>query len=364
MSAQTSPRESTTPAPSASRDVLFLSTSDMIWGAERSMLTIARLVDRLPGHRVAVASPNPALRTAWGERARFAALPASGGPLRRVLLGFVGLIRFAPRSGTVVVFDLLTLPAVAVLRPWLRRRGVGVVLDVHDSIETRPRLRTVLWLARAVDRAVCVSEYIAAQLPRTTRRTVVHRPIEAPAHAERTSGRPVVAIIGVVLPHKNLKLGLEAAALATSPFQLLVVGEAPTSEHAYAAEIDAEGERLLGDRYARVPTRPHAEVFAGVDVLLFLNATEPSGRVIAEAQAAGVAVVCTDRGGAAEFVIDGETGYRFRADDPAAAAAAIDRAVSDDRDRRRVVDRARAWAEDHYAPDRQAERYAAELALA
>lgn len=342
------------------RDVLFLSTSDMIWGAERSMLAIARLVGTSPDFRVALATCNEELRGEWGSLGSSAVLPRAASPARRVLVGLVGLARCAPRGGTVIVFDLLTLPGVALLRPWLTRRRVRIVLDLHDSTETRPRLRSVIWLTRAVDQVVCVSEYVAQQLPAGVRREVVHRPID-PMRASRTSGlRPVVAIIGVVLPHKQPLFGLRAAAAAAqnSDFDLLIVGAAPRQQKAFEDEVDALGRSLLGDRYRREAARPHEQVLDGVDVLLFLNPTEPSGRIIAEAQSAGVAVICTDRGGAAEFVIDGTTGYSFTSGDLRSAAAAIERAVGHPEERRRLGESGRRWSEEHYSPDGQALRYA------
>lgn len=338
-----------------------MSTSDMIWGAERSLLVTARLLSKRDDLCVAVASPNPALQAEWTPSGAFGRLPPSGRPTRRVLLGLYGLLRYAPRSGVVVVFDLLSLPAVAVLRPWLRLRRTRIVLDLHDSVETRPRLRTVLWLARAVDRVVCVSEYVGAQLPPRTSRSVVHRAIEPAAARSPSSGRPVVAIVGVVLPHKGVALGLQAAALASTAPDVLVIGHAPEAEHEYEVEIDRLGAQLLGDRYRREARRPHTEVLDGVDVLLFLNPTEPSGRIVAEAQAAGVPVVCTDEGGASEFVHDGETGWTFRAGDRGSAAAAIDEVLSDPSERARRVERAALWAEERYAPRAQADRYAEEL---
>jgi glycosyltransferase involved in cell wall biosynthesis len=58
--------------------------------------------------------------------------------------------------------------------------------------------------------------------------------------------------------------------------------------------------------------------------------TEPEGfgRAIVEAQAMGRMVIATDHGAAAETVEDGVTGWRIPPGDPAALAAALDRALS------------------------------------
>jgi glycosyltransferase involved in cell wall biosynthesis len=56
------------------------------------------------------------------------------------------------------------------------------------------------------------------------------------------------------------------------------------------------------------------------DLLIHLCPNEPFGLAILEAMAAGVAVVVPDRGGAGSLVEDEVSGFRFRADDPAALA--------------------------------------------
>ena len=65
---------------------------------------------------------------------------------------------------------------------------------------------------------------------------------------------------------------------------------------------------------------------------------EAFGNVAIEAMATGVPVITYDRGGPAEIVIDGETGFVVPVDDVAALVAAVERIETIDRTmcRRRV----------------------------
>ena len=64
---------------------------------------------------------------------------------------------------------------------------------------------------------------------------------------------------------------------------------------------------------------------AGATVFVMPSRLEPFGIVVLEAWRAGVAVVATTRGGAPEFVDDGETGVLVDPFDTPAFAAALAR---------------------------------------
>jgi glycosyltransferase involved in cell wall biosynthesis len=69
---------------------------------------------------------------------------------------------------------------------------------------------------------------------------------------------------------------------------------------------------------------PHAvECLTDADLLLHLCPVEPFGLAILEAMTAGVPVLVPDSGGAGSLVTDGVSGFRFRANDPAALATRL-----------------------------------------
>ncbi len=84
---------------------------------------------------------------------------------------------------------------------------------------------------------------------------------------------------------------------------------------------------------------------------------EPFGLVAAEAMMRGTAVVVTDRGGLAEMVVEGETGFRVPANDDAALAEAITRVLADRALAERMGAAARAHALEHLTIDGAVERY-------
>jgi glycosyltransferase involved in cell wall biosynthesis len=71
------------------------------------------------------------------------------------------------------------------------------------------------------------------------------------------------------------------------------------------------------------------QLFYDADIFTLPSLGECFGIASVEAMAAGLPVVATRVGGAADIVEDGQTGYLIGADDPAALGAALDRLVSD-----------------------------------
>ena len=82
-------------------------------------------------------------------------------------------------------------------------------------------------------------------------------------------------------------------------------------------------------------------VFASIDVLLVPSWEEPFGRVVAEAMAAGVPVVATSRGGPAELITDGVTGYLAEPQRPDLWVEPSRRLLTDANLRRRISEEAR-----------------------
>ncbi len=96
--------------------------------------------------------------------------------------------------------------------------------------------------------------------------------------------------------------------------QLLVVGDGPYREQMQCALAAAGADaRFLGFRHGR----ELSTIYASCDLFVFPSTTDTLGQVVMEAQSAGLPVLVTDRGGPAEVVDDGRTGFVLPAD-PAA----------------------------------------------
>ncbi len=136
--------------------------------------------------------------------------------------------------------------------------------------------------------------------------------------------RPVLLYVGRLSREKNVaalprlqqslqRLGIE--------HRLVVVGDGPMRAEVVAACPGAICPGTLGrDRLA--------EAYASADLFVFPSTTDTAGNVVLEAQASGLPVIVSDRGGPREYVRPGVTG-EVCADDPhawtlAAARLAVD----------------------------------------
>ncbi len=146
----------------------------------------------------------------------------------------------------------------------------------------------------------------------------------------RRSGIPsaavVVGTVGRLAEEKNLDFLSRAIArflAATPDAYALIVGDGPSREP--IAEVFAAaglGHRVVFTGALRPPAL--VDAYHAMNVFAFASLTETQGLVLAEAMAAGVAVVAVDAPGAREIVRDGLNGRLLPAVDEAAFHAALD----------------------------------------
>jgi len=206
-----------------------------------------------------------------------------------------------------------------------------------------------------------------------TERFVPLAPAEREAARARlglpTAGRLVVSVSRLV-PRKGMDVLIEAAArlAASHPDLTIAIGGTGRDSGRLERLVARTGApvRLLG----RVPHDDLPALYGCGDVFAMLCRNrwggleqEGFGIVFVEAAAAGVPQVAGDSGGAAEAVVDGETGLVVqRPDDPAAVAAAIAQLL-DDPDRCEQMGAAgRARAVAHFSYDALAARLDTALA--
>ncbi|NVO17283.1 MAG: glycosyltransferase [Rhodoplanes sp.] len=161
---------------------------------------------------------------------------------------------------------------------------------------------------------------------------------------------PLVGVFSRLAQWKGQHVVLDA--LATLPeVRGIIVGDALFGEQDYAATLRAQTEKLglagrvqfLGHR-ADVPLLMQA-----VDVMIHPSvAPEPFGRTLVEAMLAGVPVVATDAGAAADILDGGAAGTLVPPGDAAALAGAVARVLARPDDLAAQLDRATARAQDRY----------------
>lgn len=137
-----------------------------------------------------------------------------------------------------------------------------------------------------------------------------------------------VGIIGRITPlkgHLHFIKAMAKVARQVPQLKIWIVGDAPASKEAYKEQVQVLVKRLglwpvtdfLGTQ------RDIPGILAHLDLLVLATTThEAFGRVIIEAQAAGVPVVATRVGGVIDIIEDGKTGILVSPQDPGSIAEA------------------------------------------
>ena len=183
-------------------------------------------------------------------------------------------------------------------------------------------------------------------------------PIGAPLERLAHNGRFVIGTAARISPQKCLEDLLESLALAHSrlpPYVLRIAGAPETGAEAYAAQLHEQARGLSVEWVGE-----ESEVGRFLQSLdLFAQVSEPAGcpNASLEALAAGLPVVATNVGGAAEQVIDGFTGRLVPRRDPAAFADALVELAANPALRARFVQAGRNHAAQHFSLDRMVADY-------
>jgi glycosyltransferase involved in cell wall biosynthesis len=169
-----------------------------------------------------------------------------------------------------------------------------------------------------------------------------------------------VGIIGRLAPWKGQDVFLDGFARAFADTQIIaaIVGAALFGEEAWEQRLRRDVDRLgLGGRVEFRGFR--SDVLAELqrlDVVVHASVVaEPFGQVIVEAMAAGVPVVATSAGGAAELVQHDVNGLLYPPGDARALGEALRRLAADQGLRRRLARAGRERAQD-FRPDEVAPR--------
>jgi glycosyltransferase involved in cell wall biosynthesis len=117
--------------------------------------------------------------------------------------------------------------------------------------------------------------------------------------------RPALIYVGRLSREKGLVLFDDLQTLLIRhhvSHRFIFVGDGPMRE---------ELKRLCPDAVftANLPHADVAEAMASADVFVFPSTTDSAGNVVLEAQACGLPVIVSDRGGPSENMRDGETGF-------------------------------------------------------
>jgi glycosyltransferase involved in cell wall biosynthesis len=154
-------------------------------------------------------------------------------------------------------------------------------------------------------------------------------------------GRVNFAYVGRVSKEKDLHILAKAFRLAIergANARLVVVGDGPYREELEQGVADLP---VLFTGY--VKGEALSELYASADALVFPSTTDTFGNVVLEAQASGIPVIVTDRGGPQENLLPGETGLVVRGKSAEELAGAIERLAGDAPLRQRMGRAAREY---------------------
>lgn len=305
----------------------------------------------------------------------------------RVLLPHPGLVRRINRFADDVGADSI------VLDPALPLGLIGPSLDrpyqllLHGAEVTVPgRLPVANLLLRRVlrgaEKIIAFGGYPAAEAERAAGRPLPlsvipcgidnrrFRPLdEGEKRAVRSRyglhDGPLVLSLSRLVPRKGMDVLIDAAARLRADIDDVQVAIGGSGRDLARLEKQAASLAAPVTFLGRVPGHDLADVFGAADVYAMLCRNrwggleqEGFGIVFLEAAAAGVPQVAGDSGGAAEAVLDGETGFVVDPTDVDAVVSALERLLTDEELRRRMASAGRTRACLEFDYDRLAPRLA------
>ena len=220
--------------------------------------------------------------------------------------------------------------------PWRDRRARAVSGLVYRRCDHVVAVSSAIRDLLVTDYGVA-PERVEVLLPTTTAPPTAGGPPPVP-------GRPVVGLVGRLVPEKGVDVFLRAAALVSGVVPqtaFLVVGDGPLRpdlEHR-AAMLGLAGT-VTFTGYRSDATR----LLAGLDVLVVPSRSDGSPLVVCEAMAAGVPVVGSRVGGLPDLVEDGGSGLLVRPGEAEDLARALVSLLLDPEAARRLGARGRSLA--------------------
>jgi glycosyltransferase involved in cell wall biosynthesis len=355
--------------------VLHLNTETGWRGGEAQTLLLARGL-RERGHVSIIATPPG---SPLGERARAAGLDVRAVRMRgefdlRAVFALARLMRACrPDVLHYHTSHAITLGALAGLAAGFASRRPPAVLSRRVSFSLRRNPLARLKYRFRIDHIIAVSDgvrwVLIAEGLAPEKITVIHSGIDLSAFApsrvagERfrreagvPEGAPLIGSVGALVPHKGHCHLLEAMVgpAARQPgLRLALVGVGPLlgELRRQSADLGLEGRVVFAGFRADMPA-----VIPAFDLLVLPSVSgEGSPAVVKEAMACGVPVVATELDGVREIVEDGSEALLVPPGDAARLSEAIERVLSDEPLRRRMIEGARTKVRD-YSADRMVER--------
>ncbi len=226
--------------------------------------------------------------------------------------------------------------------------------------------RVMSWSKRVIVPSTVIGKHMieAFGVPKENIR-LIHRSVDlgkfsVPRQDDPGKSAFVIALVGRITPLKGHGYFLRAMAkvVRLMPYvKIWIIGDVPEKKEAYRQELLTLVKHLgLSDHVEFLGNRRDIpELLAQTDLLVLSTVTQEAfGRVILEAQAAGVPVVATRVGGVVEIIDDGRTGVLVPPKDVETMAREVMRVLKDRKLSENMVAAARKKLEAQFTLDRMA----------
>jgi L-malate glycosyltransferase len=349
-------------------NILYISHTSQLGGAEHSLLTLLERLDRGRfGPAVVVPGPGPLT-----ERLDALGVPHHVAPMERLertrnpvkLLGYYRMWRRAAGQIAGLIgrleADLLhanSTTAHLFSSPAAARTGTPCVWHVRDVSLTRIT-RIDRQMAERATAIIAISNAISESVPDAAREKacVIHNGVDTNRFAPGDgmalrnelgigADTPLAGIVGQIVPWKGHGRFLDAAAQVAKSVpkaRFLVVGDNRFGDHpGLLDQLKVRARELgIGDCVNFVGWREDVPaVMNALDVLVLASENEPFGRVVIEAMACETPVVSFACGGPLDIIEPDVTGMLVPPLDVAALAGAMERLLTD-RERAAAMGRA------------------------
>ena len=221
--------------------------------------------------------------------------------------------------------------------------------------------KRVIAISEVIGRHMVQDFKVAPELMRVIPRSVDLSRFQIGRAAKKAEDPKVITMIGRLTPLKGHRYFLKSMAQLARQIpnlRIQIIGDAPSRKKHYKEELQLLTKRLglarqvefLGNR------RDIPQLLSHSDCLVLSTVTQEAfGRVILEAQAAGVPVVATRVGGVMEIIDDEQTGLLVMPKDSEAMAKAVRRVLTDPELSQKFIEHAQKKIDSCYTINHMAE---------
>ncbi|MBI4308890.1 MAG: GT4 family glycosyltransferase PelF, partial [Candidatus Omnitrophica bacterium] len=337
-----------------------------VGGVETGTVDFAKYLTA-QGHKSIVVSAGGALAAELEQSgSRHYTLPVHRKNIFTILRCAHALAGIIKAEGIDIVHARSRVPAWAAFLA-CRRTQAAFVTTCHGYYAPHPLGRPMGWgkrviaISQVIGRHMVQDFKVPPEFVRVIPRSVDLSKFQIDRAAKPMGAPKMIAMVGRITPLKGHPYFLKAMAQVVRQMpdvKIQIIGDVPAGKKPYKDELILLAKRLglanhvefLGNR------RDVPQLLSQSDCLVLSTVTQEAfGRVILEAQAAGVPVVATKVGGVVEIIDDGDTGLLVMPKDPGAMAKAVLRLLGDRILAQKIVEQAQKRIDERYTIKHMAE---------